>query len=528
LSINRPFNTYVFDTRASAPEPRANSQHNFYSQHRGRSPNYTPYGPLAPVIKSITPRNNANYQLKHPILSVDVYSYQHKLMNVTFRTNASGVWKDIGSNFSVSSGVYSQRAMDINESNMTYWWSVNCSDGLYWTNETYRLATLADGIFIMNPLPLQDDTNVSIFLDAVSFDLLNFNDTLMNVSVETRPDIGSDSMIEVDNGRYIIPVSGLDYLTNYTWFVNASYSSDSEGSVNKSFRFTTLPLLPVITHNFAGNPYQTGGPYYVPGTSHPAADGYYTNASVQIENWMYINCSVTTNTMVDTVWLHWLNETVWTNTSYQLRHTSGDYYEINMSDNISAGFNYSFDIYAVDSLGYSSLYQWMKIGADDIEIDDRRYVQLDGTPENISYSPFYLYPAEYQHVTGYGADHHMFHDDILHHDQGPNGILTNTGYLLSEQPSDIVSSTYATMYLGYWFDETVPTVSDDIENIYFHTWWNASNESMTVAIGKYDGGLYRTNNWIQNYSTSMHNAHSKILYDDKEYHLECALCILVE
>jgi hypothetical protein len=43
LIINRVSTIYVYDTIAPSPTPRALSQFNFYSQHRGRSPYYVEY-----------------------------------------------------------------------------------------------------------------------------------------------------------------------------------------------------------------------------------------------------------------------------------------------------------------------------------------------------------------------------------------------------------------------------------------------------------------------------------------------------
>jgi hypothetical protein len=61
-------------------------------------------------------------------------------MDVYFRTNASGSWSDIDSNLSIPNGTYSQE-YTFNDYGRKYWWSVNCSDGIYWTNQTYCFTT---------------------------------------------------------------------------------------------------------------------------------------------------------------------------------------------------------------------------------------------------------------------------------------------------------------------------------------------------------------------------------------------------
>jgi hypothetical protein len=55
LIFNRISTVYVFDTVGPAPSPRALSQFNFYSQHRGRAPYYVEYMSSAPIIKNENP-----------------------------------------------------------------------------------------------------------------------------------------------------------------------------------------------------------------------------------------------------------------------------------------------------------------------------------------------------------------------------------------------------------------------------------------------------------------------------------------
>ena len=295
---------------------------------------------------------------------------------------------------------------------------------------------------------------------------------------------------------------------------------DGNTSVDARFNDT---MSPTISLNFAGNPSDSGGPYYLPGTNTPAPEGYYTNASYQKEKWIQIKCTATDNVGIEKVWLHWRNGTQWTNNTYQLTHTTGNYYEINMSTNIAPGPKYSFDLLAVDTSGNTMLYRWLKIGADTTAVDDRRYVQLGGTPTNISYTPYYFYPAQYKYTSGYGPGHNMTNDDILHHDQGPDGTLTDSGYLLGSLPTSVVQERHCIMYVGYWFDETVTAQPGTIRNIYHHFWWHTNNSNLTVAYGKSDAGFYRTEAWGKSYNTNITQAHSNISYNSITYYLESAL-----
>jgi hypothetical protein len=68
-------------------------------------------------------------------------------MNVTFRTNATGTWANIGSNNSIYNGTYSQTNSSMNNYNTTYWWSVNVTDGTLWTNVTYNFTTVTQTLY---------------------------------------------------------------------------------------------------------------------------------------------------------------------------------------------------------------------------------------------------------------------------------------------------------------------------------------------------------------------------------------------
>ncbi|RLF77369.1 hypothetical protein DRN38_08425, partial [Thermococci archaeon] len=96
---------------------------------------------IAPTQSNPIPSDGATYQNLNPTLYITVNDTDADSMNVTFRTNASGTWQDIGSNNSVYNGTYSQTPTNMNQWGTKYWWSVNVTDGDLWCNQTYNFTT---------------------------------------------------------------------------------------------------------------------------------------------------------------------------------------------------------------------------------------------------------------------------------------------------------------------------------------------------------------------------------------------------
>jgi|GEM_PF-2049699 len=96
---------------------------------------------VAPTQTNPSPTNGATGISLNPQLSITVNDTNSDTMNVTFRTNATGAWASIGSNNSVNNGTYIQTTSDMDSYNTRYWWSINLTDGIIWTNSTYSFTT---------------------------------------------------------------------------------------------------------------------------------------------------------------------------------------------------------------------------------------------------------------------------------------------------------------------------------------------------------------------------------------------------
>jgi len=94
---------------------------------------------------------------------------------------------------------------------------------------------------ISNPQPANNSANVPVTLSQLSVEISDPDGDLMNWSIETSPDIGSASGNNVRNGTITCPVSGLNYGTTYTWYVNVT---DSHYWTNKTYTFTTTTPQP--------------------------------------------------------------------------------------------------------------------------------------------------------------------------------------------------------------------------------------------------------------------------------------------
>ena len=98
---------------------------------------------------------------------------------------------------------------------------------------------LADKPELSDSHPFNDETGVSISLSQLSINI-TVGDDLLNYTIETSPDIGSQDNSSgpgETGGIKTCDISGLTYDTTYTWYVNAS---DGTEWTNITYSFTTM------------------------------------------------------------------------------------------------------------------------------------------------------------------------------------------------------------------------------------------------------------------------------------------------
>ena len=94
------------------------------------------------LLSNEDPSNRSTGIDLNPTLSINANDPDGDLMTIQFWTNASGSWAQIGTeNTSATNGTYTRNPTNMNNYNTTYYWSVNVSDSMDWTNETYHFTT---------------------------------------------------------------------------------------------------------------------------------------------------------------------------------------------------------------------------------------------------------------------------------------------------------------------------------------------------------------------------------------------------
>jgi hypothetical protein len=207
-----------------------------YALFASTTAEYVEHYPLnsAPVVSAVNPTDGEkDIPLSLSELQFQIQDADGDLMSYSVTTNpdigsASGNLKPFG--------VYSVPVSGL-QGLTNYSWFLQVTDGKDTTEKTFGFTTEAIAPVISNPLPADNAQYVPIETLSLSFNLKDYQGDLMNWTVETHPNIGSGAGNGVGDGRYTVAISGLDYFTSYTWFVNAT---DGEHWTKKTFLFKTI------------------------------------------------------------------------------------------------------------------------------------------------------------------------------------------------------------------------------------------------------------------------------------------------
>ncbi|EMR74689.1 Concanavalin A-like lectin/glucanases superfamily, partial [Thermoplasmatales archaeon SCGC AB-540-F20] len=121
----------------------------------------------APIIANEIPEDEATSIELNPTLSINTYDPQGNTMNISFYTNSSGTWEQIGTVQTGGNDIYAQATTMFTNYAMKYWWSVNATDPVFfggsgnWTNRTFSFTT-KPAIIVSNPYPLHNAVDISL------------------------------------------------------------------------------------------------------------------------------------------------------------------------------------------------------------------------------------------------------------------------------------------------------------------------------------------------------------------------------
>ncbi len=122
----------------------------------------------------------------------------------------------------------------------TYTWYVNATDGNLTVNSSYQFTTEPSNspVVISSPSPANNSVNIDVTTSTLSVTIEDPEGDSFNWTIETSPDIGSDSGTNENNETKSCSISNLGFSTSYTWYVNATDSGSTTSTIN-SFVFTT-------------------------------------------------------------------------------------------------------------------------------------------------------------------------------------------------------------------------------------------------------------------------------------------------
>jgi len=214
------------------------------------------FGNLKPFLSSESPVDGSNeVPIGYTKFKIKAFDIENDLMNITFKTNASGSWDIFGSNNSVTNGLYQQTYQLTNYSKV-YWWSVNCSDGKNWTNKTYSFVTRPDNYppTISNPSPSIGAKDLEVGNIKLGIYVSDRDNNFMNITFKTNAsgiwsNIGTN--FSQQNGTYYQTYYFSKSIHKYYWSINCS---DGKSWANNTFYFTTKRITVM-------NPFSTGWNY---------------------------------------------------------------------------------------------------------------------------------------------------------------------------------------------------------------------------------------------------------------------------
>jgi len=196
---------------------------------------YPPNHP--PEIAAMYPLDGATYvPLSTSELRFSISDYDSDLMSYSVTT-----YPDVGGgNGNMKpDGTYTVPVSGL-KSSTEYTWYVTVSDGMDTVEEEFTFTTEAVAPVVSDVIPVDGNRYVPVSQGFLRFHLRDPQNDLMSYTVETSPFIGSGSGSGVHEGDISVPISGLEAMTKYRWYVNVT---DGVNPTSEVFWFQTEPLM---------------------------------------------------------------------------------------------------------------------------------------------------------------------------------------------------------------------------------------------------------------------------------------------
>ena len=190
----------------------------------------------APEVYAVSPPDGAiGVSPTISDLTFEISDFDGDLMDFTVTTDPN---IGFGSGQMKKDGIFSVDVSGL-EGLTEYQWTVSVSDGEDTVEKTFTFITEAVEPIVSNPNPPNNAKNIPLDLDSISFSITDYQEDPIDWTLETVPYIGSGSASGVGNGEYSVEISGLDFYTEYKWYLNAT---DGENWAHKVFYFKTRAL----------------------------------------------------------------------------------------------------------------------------------------------------------------------------------------------------------------------------------------------------------------------------------------------
>jgi PKD repeat protein len=172
-------------------------------------------------------------------------------LTIYWYENTTGSWVERQNNSPVKNGTYYWTFTQATNYSTTYWWKVVVNDSMHNTTAIFHFTTVDNQpLKISKPIPANQTVNVSKATPYWYVTIEDPENDTFNWTIETSPYIGNASGNNDVNGQKVCPLSGVDYNTTYTVYVNATDSVNGTW-VNETFWFITAEQeAPTISNEY--------------------------------------------------------------------------------------------------------------------------------------------------------------------------------------------------------------------------------------------------------------------------------------